>query len=57
MEQSVEWWHALEAMKVPTKFVVYAHEGHMFIKPADSRDYYVRSLEWFDEWFGKAAAR
>ena len=53
MEQSVEWWHALEAMKVPTKFVVYAHEGHMFIRPADARDYYVRSLEWFDEWFGK----
>ena len=55
MEQSVEWWHALEAMKVPTKFVVYPHEGHMFIKPADSRDYYVRTLEWFEEWFGKAA--
>ena len=57
MEQSVEWWHALDAMKVPTKFVVYAHEGHMFIKPADSRDYYVRTLEWFDEWFGKVAPR
>jgi len=57
MEQSIEWWHALEAMKVPTKFVVYAHEGHMFIKPADSRDYYVRTLEWFDEWFGKAASQ
>jgi len=57
MEQSVEWWHALEAMKVPTKFVVYAHEGHMFIKPADSRDYYVRTLEWFEDWFGKATAR
>ena len=39
MEQSVEWWHALKAMKVPTKLVVYPNEGHMFIKPADSRDY------------------
>jgi dipeptidyl aminopeptidase/acylaminoacyl peptidase len=38
---------------VPTKFVVYPHEGHMFLKAADSRDYYVRSLEWFEEWFGK----
>jgi hypothetical protein len=26
----------------------------MSIKPADSRDDYVRSLEWFEEWFGKA---
>jgi poly(3-hydroxybutyrate) depolymerase len=55
MEQSVEWWHALTAMNVPTKLVVYSDEGHMFIKPADARDYYVRTLEWFDEWFGKAA--
>jgi len=54
MEQSVEWWHALEALHVPTKLVVYPNEGHIFVKPADSRDYWLRSLEWFDEWFGKA---
>ena len=53
MEQSVEWWHALEAMKVPVKFVVYPNEGHVFVRPADWRDYFVRSLEWFDEWFAK----
>ena len=57
MEQSVEWWHALETLKVPTQFVVYPHEGHVFVKPADWRDYFVRSLEWFDEWFGKAGAQ
>jgi len=44
-------------MKVPTQFVVYADEGHMFIKPADARDYNVRSLEWLDDWFGKAATQ
>ena len=54
MEQSVEWWHALADLHVPTKLVVYPNEGHMFIKPADSRDYALRTLEWFDEWFGKA---
>ena len=54
MEQSVEWWHALSTLKVPTQFVVYPHEGHVFFKPADARDYAVRSLEWFDEWFAKA---
>jgi dipeptidyl aminopeptidase/acylaminoacyl peptidase len=54
MEQSVEWWHALKTLKVPTQFVVYPHEGHVFFKPADARDYAVRSLEWFDEWFAKA---
>ena len=54
MEQSVEWWHALTTLKVPTQLVVYPHEGHVFFKPADSRDYAVRSLEWLDEWFAKA---
>ena len=54
MEQSMEWWHALNTLKVPTQLVVYPHEGHVFYKPADARDYAVRGLEWFDAWFAKA---
>ncbi len=54
MEQSVEWWHALKAMNVPTTLVVYPGEGHLFLNPADARDYNLRTLEWFEEWFGKA---
>ena len=57
MEQSVEWWHALKTLNVPTQLVVYPHEGHVFYKPADARDYAVRGLEWFDEWFAKAEAQ
>jgi dipeptidyl aminopeptidase/acylaminoacyl peptidase len=53
MEQSVEWWHALTTLRVPTKLVVYPNEGHMFIRPGDARDYMLRSLEWFEEWFAK----
>jgi dipeptidyl aminopeptidase/acylaminoacyl peptidase len=53
MEQSVEWWHALSTLQVPTKLVVYPNEGHAFVNPADSRDYTLRSLEWFEEWFAK----
>lgn len=56
MEQSVEWWHALATLNVPVKFVVYPDEGHAISKPADARDYMLRTLEWFDEWFGKAGA-
>jgi dipeptidyl aminopeptidase/acylaminoacyl peptidase len=54
MEQSVEWWHALSTLHVPTKLVVYPNEGHAFIKPADSHDYTLRTLEWFEQWFAKA---
>jgi dipeptidyl aminopeptidase/acylaminoacyl peptidase len=57
MEQSVEWWHALKAMRVPVKLVVYPNEGHVFFKPEDSRDYFVRTLDWFDEWFAKVPAK
>jgi dipeptidyl aminopeptidase/acylaminoacyl peptidase len=53
MEQSVEWGHALTTFHVPNKLVVYPNEGHMFIQPADARDYSLRSLEWFEEWFAK----
>jgi dipeptidyl aminopeptidase/acylaminoacyl peptidase len=54
MEQSVEWWHALKTLNVPVKFVVYPNEGHALIKPADARDYSLRTLEWFEQWFAKA---
>ncbi len=53
MEQSVEWWHALSTLHVPTKLVVYSNEGHAIMKPADARDYTLRTLEWFEEWFAK----
>ncbi len=54
MEQSVEWWHALETLHVPVKLVVYPDEGHAIGKPADSRDYTLRTFDWFEEWFAKA---
>ena len=54
MEQSVEWWHALKDLEVPTRLVVYPNEGHVFVIPSDARDYYVRTFDWFDEWFAKA---
>jgi dipeptidyl aminopeptidase/acylaminoacyl peptidase len=34
--------------------VVYPNEGHAIAKPADARDYQLRTLEWFEEWFAKA---
>ena len=53
MEQSVEWWHALKTKNVPTTLVVYPNEGHAVGKPADRRDYTIRSTAWFEEWFAK----
>ena len=46
--QSYEFWHALVTLGVPTQFVIYPHEGHMFANPAHSRDVVERAVAWFD---------
>lgn len=51
--QSFEWWHALKTLGVPNQFVVYPDEGHAISQPAHRRDYQVRSMEWFEKWFGR----
>ena len=50
--QSFEYWHALRAMGVPTRLVVYAGEGHGFDKPKDERDVLQRALRWFGRYLG-----
>ncbi len=48
--QSYEFWHALETFGVPTEFVIYPHEGHMFANPVHSRDVVNRAVAWFDKY-------
>jgi dipeptidyl aminopeptidase/acylaminoacyl peptidase len=55
--QSFEYWHALHAMGVPTKLVVYAGEGHGFEKPKDERDVLERALRWLQTYLGAEAPR
>jgi dipeptidyl aminopeptidase/acylaminoacyl peptidase len=46
--QSYEFWHALKTLGVETQFVVYSHEGHMFVDPAHQREVLERTMKWFD---------
>ncbi len=50
--QSFEYWHALRAMGVPATLVVYAGEGHSFVKTQDERDVLERALRWFGKYLG-----
>jgi dipeptidyl aminopeptidase/acylaminoacyl peptidase len=50
--QSYEFWHALKTLGVPTEFVIYPNEGHMFANPVHSRDVIDRSVGWFDKYLG-----
>jgi dipeptidyl aminopeptidase/acylaminoacyl peptidase len=47
--QSYEFWHALKALGVETRFVVYEHEGHQFADPAHQRDVIERAADWFNQ--------
>jgi len=48
--QSFEFWHALKTLGVPTQFVIYPNEGHMFLNPAHSRDVIDRAVSWFNQY-------
>lgn len=48
--QSFEFWRGLEAVGVPTEFVVYARQGHAIHDPTDLADLRKRELAWFDRY-------
>ncbi len=50
--QGYEFWHALKALGVPTRLVIYTDEGHAIRKPENQRDIVRRSVAWFDQYLG-----
>ncbi len=52
--QSFEFWHALKALGVPTRLVVYPGEGHNIADPQHRRDIVRRTAEWFDRYMPAA---
>ncbi|HEV2533355.1 S9 family peptidase [Phenylobacterium sp.] len=52
--QSLEFWHGLKAMGVPTSLVIYPGEGHHIAKPTNQQDVDARTLAWFERYLGSA---
>lgn len=48
--QSMEFWHGLKAMGVPTSLVIYDGEGHAFRKPEHQKDLRAREIGWFNNY-------
>ena len=48
--QSMEFWHGLRAMGVPTSLVIYEDEGHSLRKPEHQRDLRAREIGWFNKY-------
>jgi dipeptidyl aminopeptidase/acylaminoacyl peptidase len=51
--QSMEFWHGLKAMGVPTSLVIYDGEGHSIRKPEHQQDLRRRTIEWFGRYLGE----
>jgi dipeptidyl aminopeptidase/acylaminoacyl peptidase len=50
--QTMEFWHALHALGVPTQAVVYPGEGHRMRDPKHLKDFQDRALAWFAKYLG-----
>jgi len=48
--QSIEYWHALKELGVPTSLVIYADEGHAIRNREKAADVRRRSIAWFDQY-------
>ena len=48
--QSLEFWHGLRAMGVPSSLFIYDGEGHSFRKPEHQRDLQQRIVGWFERY-------
>jgi dipeptidyl aminopeptidase/acylaminoacyl peptidase len=51
--QSVEYWHALKELGVPTSLVIYPDEGHGIRGTDHAADVQRRTVAWFDQYLGK----
>lgn len=51
--QSIEYWHALHALNVPTSLVIYPDEGHGIRQPEHSLDVRKRTVAWFNRYLGQ----
>ncbi len=51
--QSLEFWHGLKEMGVPTSLVIYEGEGHGIRKPEDTKDMADRTAAWFGKYLGQ----
>ena len=51
--QSIEYWHALKELGVPTSLVIYPDEGHGIRGAEHAADVQHRTVAWFDQYLGK----
>jgi dipeptidyl aminopeptidase/acylaminoacyl peptidase len=54
LNNSLEYWSALQRMQVPSRLIVFPEENHWILKGEDSRLFYAELAAWFDRWLKPA---
>ena len=50
LNNSLEYWSALQRMRVPSRLIVFPDENHWILKGEDSRLFYAEIAAWLDRW-------
>jgi dipeptidyl aminopeptidase/acylaminoacyl peptidase len=50
LNNTLEYWSALQRMKVPSRLVVFPDENHWILKGEDSRLFYSEIADWLARW-------
>lgn len=51
--QSIEYWHALRELGIPTTLMIYPGEGHRIAQPVNAADLNKRVFAWWAKYLGK----
>ena len=57
LNNSLEYWSALQRMQVPSRLIVFPDENHWILKGEDSRLFYAEVSAWLARWLAPAAAK
>ena len=57
LNNSLEYWSALQRMQVPSRLIVFPDENHWILKGEDSRLFYAEIAAWLGRWLAPAAAK
>jgi dipeptidyl aminopeptidase/acylaminoacyl peptidase len=50
LNNSLEYWAALQRMKVPSRLIVFPDENHWILKGENSRLFYAELDAWLSRW-------
>jgi dipeptidyl aminopeptidase/acylaminoacyl peptidase len=56
MNNALEFWAALQRMRVPSRLIVWPEENHWIMRGEDSRYFYREVYAWIARWLGEGGA-